>query len=132
MASIAGHALSSIFLDALAVDIERLTRINKALELIPTEQRAQAQWRPIDLLVISPSERLDEIAVRHTDSLPLSVKKLMRVLGSSEHPTRQQGGAFASYLLFEAAYTQELMALGRRDALAKAAEVCRFFAWTPG
>lgn len=36
---IAGHAMSSIFLDALAVDIERMQRVNKTLELLPPEIR---------------------------------------------------------------------------------------------
>ena len=35
LAQIAGHAMSSIFLDALAVDIERLRRINRTLALLP-------------------------------------------------------------------------------------------------
>ena len=35
LAQIAGHAMSSIFLDALAVDIERMKRINRTLALLP-------------------------------------------------------------------------------------------------
>ncbi len=35
LAQIAGHALSNIFLDALAVDVERLQRINSTLKLLP-------------------------------------------------------------------------------------------------
>ena len=64
LAQIAGHALSSIFLDALAVDIERLQRINKTLSLLPPEARGRSELRPIDVLVIAPSQRLDDIAAR--------------------------------------------------------------------
>ena len=39
LAQIAGHAMSSIFLDALAVDIERLQRINATLSLLTPEAR---------------------------------------------------------------------------------------------
>jgi NTE family protein len=130
MASIAGHALSSIFLDALAVDVERLQRINKTLSLIAPEHRDESTLRPVDLLVISPSERLDEIAVRHADNLPGTVQNLLQVLGSSPHSGVSQSGAFISYLLFESVYTQELMALGRRDAREKAEEIHRFFGWS--
>lgn len=40
-----------------------------------------------------------------------------------------KGGALASYLLFEAGYTRELMALGRADTLRQQSEVLRFFGW---
>jgi NTE family protein len=126
MAQIAGHALSSIFLDALAVDIERLRRINHTLGLIPEEVRASSSLRPLDLLVISPSERLDVIAARHVDALPGAVRHL---LGGSKVAADVKGGALASYLLFESGYTRELMALGRADAMKQHDEVLRFFGW---
>ena len=126
MAQIAGHALSSIFLDALAVDIERLRRINHTLGLIPEEARAASALRPIDLLVISPSERLDVIAARHVDALPGAVRHL---LGGSQVAADVKGGALASYLLFESGYTRELMALGHADAMRQRKEVLRFFGW---
>lgn len=126
MAQIAGHALSSIFLDALAVDIERLRRINHTLGLIPEEARASSTLRPLELLVISPSQRLDVIAARHVDALPGAVRHL---LGGSKVAADVKGGALASYLLFEAAYTRELMALGRADAMRQRDEVLRFFGW---
>ena len=62
LAQIAGHALSNIFLDALAVDVERLQRINATLALLPPEALAETSLKPIKVLVISPSERLDDIA----------------------------------------------------------------------
>ncbi|MET3496846.1 patatin-like phospholipase family protein [Variovorax boronicumulans] len=126
MAQIAGHALSSIFLDALAVDIERLRRINHTLGLIPEAARASSSLRPLDLLVIAPSERLDVIAARHVDALPGTVRHL---LGGSKVAADVKGGALASYLLFESGYTRELMALGRADAMKQQGEVLRFFGW---
>ena len=71
LAQIAGHALSSIFLDSLAVDIERMTRINQTLSMLTKEQRQKTPLRPIEMLVIAPSERLDDIAARHVHSLAL-------------------------------------------------------------
>src|SRR5262249_46301322 len=47
LAQIAGHAMSSIFLDALAVDIERMARVNNTLSLLPESVRAQTPLRPI-------------------------------------------------------------------------------------
>lgn len=131
MAQIAGHALSNIFLDALAVDVERLQRINRTLQLLPAEVRAQSALRPIDVLLIAPSQRLDDIAARHLEALPLSVRALLRGIGVSGQGSDARGAALASYLLFEADYTRELMALGEADTLARRDEVAHFFGWLP-
>lgn len=123
LAQIGGHALSSIFLDSLAVDIERMTRINLTLSLLTEEQRARTPLRPIDTLIIAPSERLDEIASRHVHSLPGPVRMLLGAIGATE----VSGAALASYLLFEASYTRELIELGMKDALGRRADVLDFF-----
>ena len=129
LARVAGHALSSIFLDALSVDIERAERINQTLSLIPAEARARSPLRPLRLLVISPSERVDEIASRHIQDLPNTIRVLLGALGVSTKSDAPGGAVLASYLLFESAFTSELMALGRKDTMAKADEICDFFGW---
>lgn len=123
LAQIVGHALSSIFLDSLAVDIERMTRVNLTLSMLTEEQKARTALRPIDMLIIAPSERLDEIASRHVGSLPRPVRMLLSGIGATE----VRGAALASYLLFEASYTSELIRLGRKDALARRSDVLAFF-----
>jgi NTE family protein len=133
MAQIAGHAMSNIFLDALSVDVERLRRINRTLALLPRENRAATALRPIELLVIAPSRRLDDLAAEHQASLPASVRALLRAFGVSgrgEGLGKTNGGAaLVSYLLFEPSFVGELINLGMSDTLAKRAEVQRFFGW---
>ena len=130
LAQIAGHALSNIFLDALAVDVERLQRINATLALLPPRALAETSLKPIKVLVISPSERLDDIAARHLTSLPMPIRALLGGLGVSGKGDDARGAALASYLLFEAPYTRELIALGVKDTMARVDEVRTFFDWS--
>ncbi len=129
MAQVAGHALSNIFLDALAVDVERLRRINRTLALLPRETRASTALRPIELLVIAPSRRLDDLAGEHQASLPNSVRAMLRAFGVSGKGQATSGAALISYLLFEPSFVGELIHLGMSDTLARRAEVQRFFGW---
>ena len=130
LAQIAGHALSNIFLDALAVDVERLQRINSTLALLTPEQRASTRLKPIEVLVIAPSQRLDDIAAKHLRCLPLPVRAMLGGLGVQGKGSDARGAALASYLLFEAPYTRELMALGVADTVQRRADVLRFFGWS--
>lgn len=123
LAQISGHALSSIFLDSLAVDIESMTRINATLSVLTDTQRAKTALRPIKALIIAPSERLDDIAGRHVHNLPKPVRLLLGTIGATD----TSGAALASYLLFEASYTCELIRLGLADALTRRADVLAFF-----
>src|SRR6266704_4355641 len=47
IAQIAGHALNSIFLDSLAVDIERLERINRTVRLVPPDRLTDSGLRMV-------------------------------------------------------------------------------------
>ena len=130
LAQIAGHAMANIFLDALAVDIERMQRINRTLALLPDHVRQDTPLRPVESLVIAPSQRLDDVAARHLGSLPAPVRALLRGVGVGGKGQEAVGGSgLASYLLFEAPYTRELIALGEADVMARQDEVRQFFAW---
>ncbi len=115
-----GFVLDSLFTDGLSIDLERLHQINSLLELHP-EASAPGR-RPIDTLVIQPSEDPTRIARRHVSAMPRSVRRLLRTMGALE----ARGGLLVSYLLFESVYTKKLMQLGRADAEARREEIIAF------
>jgi NTE family protein len=126
IAQIAGHALNSIFLDSLMVDIERLERINRTVKLLPPEARKQARLRPIEVLFVTPSQPLERIAARFIQELPRTVRFVLRPTGA----LNRSGSNLASYLLFEEPFCRALIELGYQDTAAREAEVRRFFAPT--
>ena len=80
LAQIAGHALNSIFLDSLYSDIERLQRINRTISLISPEKLKEVglPLRKIKVLVISPSQPIERMVVKHVNELPWTVRFLLR------------------------------------------------------
>lgn len=126
LAQVGGHALSSIFLDGLSADVERLERINQLMEhAVPDGQ--DGAMRRIRVLSITPSQSLDLLALEHLDDMPAQARALFRVLGVSSDPGRPGGGALMSYLLFESSYTRRLIELGYADTMQRNREVIAFF-----
>ena len=70
-----------------------------------------------------------QLAGRHQARLPLPVRTLLRGVGVTGQGREAQGATLASYLLFEAGYTRELMALGEADADLLRQQVLEFFGW---
>ncbi|MCZ4338492.1 patatin-like phospholipase family protein [Shewanella colwelliana] len=122
-ATIAGHLLDTIFSDTLNSDLERLQRINGTVKLIPEEVRHQAGLKPIETLVIKPSEDLSMIAAQHYQDMPMAVKALLRLIGINQ----QSDSSIVSYLLFERSYCSALINLGYLDGLAQMDEIKAFF-----
>ncbi|AUA59926.1 Patatin [Achromobacter spanius] len=126
LAQVGGHALSSIFLDGLSVDVERLERINALMEHA-TPDGVQVNVRRIQVLTLTPSQSLDTMALEHLQDMPAQARALFRVLGVSSDPGRPGGGALMSYLLFESSYTKRLIELGYADTMQRNEEVIAFF-----
>ncbi len=122
LAQIAGHALDSIFLDGMEIDLERLRRINNIVSLIPEEIRPHVNLRHVDALVISPSKPLEKIAERHLQGLPWTIRILLRAVGVM----RKNGANLVSYLLFDKSYCRALINLGYEDAMKRKDEIVEF------
>ncbi len=121
---IAGYMLDTLFMDGLYSDLERITRINELIDSVPESDRtgAFAEVRPIDTMLIVPSEDLTEIATRHRQELPFAIRALLRGVGGKNYGESK----LVSFLLFEKAYARELIALGYRDAMKVKDELLEF------
>jgi NTE family protein len=130
LAQISGHMLNSTFIDSLESDIELLERLNLVSRMLPAPGTLAPQptspsghsLAPVEVLVISPSQPIDEIAARHRRELPPALRTFLRGPGA----TKTSGAGVLSYLLFESGYCSELIELGRRDARAQKDELMRF------
>jgi NTE family protein len=124
LAQIAGHALNSIFLDSLEVDLERLERINRTLDMIPSEvlNRSRYPLRRVEVLVIRPSVDLEKIAAAHAQELPRTIRMLLATVGG----LKRNASNLLSYLLFERGYCRALIRLGYDDTIARKEELTAF------
>jgi NTE family protein len=128
LAHIAGHALNSIFLDSLELDLERLYRINRIVSLMPEAAQKTVNLHHVDVLVVAPSQPLDRIAERYVGNLPWPIRLLLRSIGAM----RRSGANLVSYLLFDKDYCRALIDLGYGDAMARKEELLAFLVQEQG
>ncbi len=125
-AQVAGHALSSVFLDNMGADIERLSQYNRMIDLLPAAAREKHGLRVnhVDAFVLSPSRDVAGLALQYVDTLPGGVRAVLRGFGS----TKGTGANLTSYLLFDRQFCRALLALGYADAMARRDELEAFLA----
>ena len=123
MGFIAGHAMASVFHDTLQADVEQAQRVTRTLQQLPREIAGVLPYRSVEVLALQPSQSLDALAQAHAHELPGAVRQALGGLGA----LKGGGGVIASYLLFEPAFVQRLVALGARDAYARKEELLAFF-----
>ena len=121
-AQILSHLMNSIFLDVLDRDARLLELLNRLIRQLPAERRLGL--RPVDILVLRPSEDLGLLAARYEPRLPTAFRYLTRSLGTRETTTPD----FLSMLMFQRDYVERLLEIGERDAEARGAEIRRLVA----
>ncbi|TGN38965.1 patatin-like phospholipase family protein [Marinobacter confluentis] len=125
MSQVLGHVFNGIFLDTLDYDIDRSRIINQLLELIPPERLKEAglDLSPVEILEISPSQPIDEIAAKYVDGMPL----ILRRLAGASDTEGDSSASLASFLLFDHRFCKDLINLGYRDGQSHARQIERFF-----
>jgi NTE family protein len=119
-----GYMLDTLFMDQIYANVEHVQRLNSVVELAPS---AVPGMHKVATFVIAPSADLRVIATRHVRSLPRGLRALLRVMGARG----TAGAQLASYLMFEASFTQELIQLGFQDAMARRDDLLAFLTGAP-
>lgn len=125
--AIAGHSLSSMFYSALDTDLVQAQRINDEVKLLDQENRKKIKFKEIETLYINPSFSIPDLAEKYAKNLPKTIYFLLKIIGG----TSGAGAEIVSYLLFEKEFLNELIELGKKDALNKKSQILSFFDQSP-
>ncbi len=142
-----GKILNALHLDRTDYDIERLRRLNALLDqgkeafgedfedrfnAVVTRTLGQPVRRVRDL-VIRPSRDIGQIARRHAGARAMHARagtlasRLLRRAAANAEGNADGAADFASYLLFDRGYAEELMLLGWADAERQRDALAAFF-----
>lgn len=116
-AQILGQLVNAVFLDVIDEDVVRMERMNSMLRKL--DPREREGFKPIDLLVLRPSQDLGKVAADYEQYLPRNLKLLTRALGAKETDSPD----FVSMLMFEPHYTDRLISLGEADVESRLDEI---------
>lgn len=113
--------LNSVMLDGVELDVERLNRINSLIDEIPPAVHTNLPYKKVDVVWISPSSDIGEIAAQKHMKLPHIIRYLLKGLGSI-----QETSEIVSYLLFDPSFCTQLIEIGYEDGMRQKEEIQKF------
>jgi NTE family protein len=142
-AALLGRVLNALLLDHTDYDLERLRHVNALVEQATracgpafAEQLSALTGGPLRRvrdLVIRPSRDIGALAREHARRRVGSLRRgtlasrLLRRAAADEEASQDGAADLASYLLFDRAFAEELIALGHDDARRMRSELLDFF-----
>ncbi len=135
-----GKVLNALLLDPLRYDLQVLGRLNDLLtvleDVLPPHQLEAVQnvivasrgipYRRVETLVFRPSQNVGAMARNHAAKLQSSRFSSWLISRTATLGALWESDLL-SFILFDAEFSDELIELGRQDALARAKEIERFF-----
>jgi NTE family protein len=119
-AQIIGQLVNAVFLDVIDEDVVRMERLNEMIRKLDARQRNG--FKPIELLVLRPSQDLGKLAGKYEKNLPASLKLVTRAMGARE----TESPDVLSMLMFEPNYTRTLIEIGESDVESRLDELRAF------
>lgn len=138
MGQMVGKLLDSVFLDRVAFDLDRLTRINDMVEAIERlgdgaidrvrddlRARGRRPYRRVPLAAVRPNKDLGVLAAEYLATHRGKPLSFGRVLSALFEDDTQTSGDAASFLLFDGGFAGTLIEAGRADAAAAGEALAR-------
>jgi NTE family protein len=126
LARVLGVVLNALLLDAVDVDMERLSRINQTVDLVAENHRSDLSLHKVDYLWLRPSQDIGNLAGDLFHRLPKVIKYLIGGLGSSG-----EASELTSYLLFDPDFCGQLIHNGYEDGMAQKQDIEDFLLGKP-
>ena len=135
-----GKVLNALLLDPVKYDLQVLERLNEIVrtleETLEPDEMARMRrvvgegrglpYERIETLVFRPSMDIGELASEHTRHIEVRALSTAVFAGAARLRGELESDLL-SFILFDGAFAERLIALGRKDALARADEIRGFF-----
>lgn len=118
--TVLGMLIDSVFVDVLDADALAMRQLS---QLIADQPRSRERHhRPVDVMVIRPSEDLGTIAREFETELPRALRQVFQALGSH----KSDRSNIIATLLFQPRYLRRVLEIGERDGARRRDELATF------